>query len=77
MKSLNEKSNADIKNSNFFWLERTPESTVEVAVTKVEKHPPKLDGCVFYTACFFTISSAFLTGGSRSTTIVTPASAKI
>ena len=30
-----------------------------------------------YTACFFTISSAFRTGGNRSTTMVTAASAKI
>ncbi len=38
LQSLNEKSYKDIKNSNFFWLERTPESTVEDRVAQVEKH---------------------------------------
>lgn len=36
--SLNEKSYRDIKNSDFFWLERMPESTVEDTVSQVEKH---------------------------------------
>lgn len=38
LQSLNEKNYKDIKNSDFFWLERTPESTVEDMVTQVEKH---------------------------------------
>ena len=38
LQSLNEKSYKDIKNSNFFWLERTLESTVEDTVAQVEKH---------------------------------------
>lgn len=38
LQSLNEKSYNDIKNSDFFWLERTKESTVENTVAQVEKH---------------------------------------
>ena len=38
LQSLNEKSYTDIKNSDFFWLERTSESTVEGTVAQVEKH---------------------------------------
>ena len=38
LQSLNEKSYMDIKNSDFFWLERTSESTVEDMVVRVEKH---------------------------------------
>lgn len=35
---LNEKRYNDIKNSEFFWLERTPESTVEAVAVQVERH---------------------------------------
>lgn len=38
LKSLNEKHYRDIKESDYFWLERTSESTVEETVEKVEKH---------------------------------------
>lgn len=38
LQSLNEKCYTDIKNSDYFWLERTPESTVEDTVAQVEKH---------------------------------------
>ena len=38
LQSLNEKSYRYIKNIDFFWLERTPESTVEGTVYQVEKH---------------------------------------
>lgn len=38
LQSLNEKNYKDIKNSNFFWLERTPEVTVEDMVAQVENH---------------------------------------
>lgn len=38
LKSLNEKRCSDIKNSNYFWIERTKNSTVDETVRKVEKH---------------------------------------
>lgn len=38
LQSLNEKNYKNIKNSNFFWLERTQESTVQDIVSKVEEH---------------------------------------
>lgn len=38
LKSLNEKHYSDIKESDYFWLERTSASTVEETVEKVEKH---------------------------------------
>ena len=38
LQSLNEKSYKDIKESNYFWLERTANSTVEETVRKVEQH---------------------------------------
>ena len=38
LQSLNEKCYTDIKNSDYFWLERMPESTVEDTVANVEKH---------------------------------------
>lgn len=38
LRSLNEKHYSDIKESGYFWLERTPESTVEETVIKVERH---------------------------------------
>lgn len=38
MKSLNEKRCADIKCSNYFWLERTANSTIDDTVRKVEQH---------------------------------------
>lgn len=38
LQSLNEKAYADIKASQYFWLERTPESTVEETLAKVERH---------------------------------------
>ena len=33
-----QKCYTDIKNSDYFWLERMPESTVEDTVANVEKH---------------------------------------
>jgi len=38
LKSLNEKSYCDIKESGYFWLERTPQSTVRETADKVERH---------------------------------------
>lgn len=38
LKSLNEKSYKAIKDSGYFWIERTPKSTVEETVGKVERH---------------------------------------
>ena len=38
LKSINDKRCNDIKDSNYFWIERTENSTVEETVRKVEKH---------------------------------------
>lgn len=38
LESLNAENYRQIKNSAYFWLERTAESTVEEAVRKVEQH---------------------------------------
>ncbi len=38
LRSLNEKHYSDIKESDYFWLERTSESTVEDTVQKVERY---------------------------------------
>lgn len=38
LRSLNEKNYRNIKESGYFWLERTAESTVEKTVGKVERH---------------------------------------
>ena len=38
LQSLNEKHYRDIKESDYFWLERTKSSTVEDTVRKVEEH---------------------------------------
>ena len=38
LRSLNEKHYCDIKESGYFWLERTPQSTVEETAGKVERH---------------------------------------
>lgn len=38
LKSLNEKAYEQIKNSHYFWSERTENSTVEATVRKVEQH---------------------------------------
>lgn len=38
LKSLNEKSYHDIRDSNYFWIERTENSTIEETVRKVEQH---------------------------------------
>jgi len=38
LQSLNEKAYKDIKASKYFWVERTPESTVEETLAKVEQH---------------------------------------
>ena len=38
LRSLNEKHYSNIKESNYFWLERTSESTVEETAEKVERH---------------------------------------
>ena len=38
LRSLNEKHYRDIKESGYFWLERTPQSTVEETADKVERH---------------------------------------
>ena len=38
LRSLNEKRYNDIKNSGYYWIERTPQSTVSETVRKVEQH---------------------------------------
>ena len=38
LKSLNERLYHDIKHSNYCWIERTPSSTVEATIAKVEQH---------------------------------------
>ena len=38
LKSLNEQRYADIKNSEYFWVERTESSTVEDTLRRVEQH---------------------------------------
>ena len=38
LQSLNEKCYKDIKESSYFWLERTADSTVDETVRKVEQH---------------------------------------
>ena len=38
LKSLNEKRCKDIKSSTYYWIERTPTSTVRETVEKVERH---------------------------------------
>ena len=38
LRSLNEKYYCDIKKSGYFWLERTPQSTVEETTGKVERY---------------------------------------
>ena len=38
LKSLNEKRYTDIKGSNYLWIERTPDSTVDDTVRKVGQH---------------------------------------
>ena len=38
LKSLNEKKYNDIKRSSYYWIERTPKSTVDETVEKVERH---------------------------------------
>ena len=38
LKSLNEKRYNDIKNSGYYWIERTARSTVEETAAKVERH---------------------------------------
>ncbi len=38
LKSINEKRCTDIKGSNYFWLERTVNSTIDDTVRKVEQH---------------------------------------
>lgn len=38
LKSLNENHYHAIKNSDYYWIERTPKSTVEETVRKVEQH---------------------------------------
>ena len=38
LKSLNKKRCKDIKDSDYYWIERTPKSTVEETVGKVERH---------------------------------------
>lgn len=38
LKSLSEKKCNDIKNSNYFWIERTDNSTVNETLRKVEQH---------------------------------------
>ncbi len=38
LKNLNQKRYHDIKGSNYFWMERTPNSTVDETVRKVEQH---------------------------------------
>lgn len=38
LRSLNEKRYSDIKESDYYWIERTSESTVEKTAEKVERH---------------------------------------
>lgn len=38
LRSLNEKHYCDIKESSYFWLERTPQSTVEETTGQVERY---------------------------------------
>lgn len=38
LKSLNEKRYQDIKDSLYYWIERTPESTIDETLEKVERH---------------------------------------
>lgn len=38
LKSLNEKKYKDIKSSIYYWIERTPKSTVDETLEKVERH---------------------------------------
>ncbi|HIS46514.1 MAG TPA: hypothetical protein IAB46_02965 [Candidatus Scybalocola faecigallinarum] len=38
LKSLNEKKYKDIKDSIYYWIERTPKSTVDETLEKVERH---------------------------------------
>lgn len=38
LKSLNEKGYKDIKDSGYYWIERTPESMIDETVGKVEQH---------------------------------------
>lgn len=38
LRSLNEKSYSDIKDSDYYWIERASKSTVEETVEKVERH---------------------------------------
>ncbi len=38
LRSLNEKIYSDIKNSDYYWIERTSKSTIEETVEKVERH---------------------------------------
>lgn len=38
LKSLNEKSYKDIKDSGYCWIERTPNSTVDETAERVERH---------------------------------------
>ena len=38
LKSLNEKKYQDIKASSYYWIERTPQSTVDETLEKVERH---------------------------------------
>ena len=38
LKSLNENHYNAVKSSNYYWVERTPQSTVEETVRKVERH---------------------------------------
>lgn len=38
LRSLNEKSYKDIKDSDYYWIERTPNSTVDETVEKVGRH---------------------------------------
>ena len=38
LKSLNEKRYQDIKDSLYYWIERTPKSTIDETLEKVERH---------------------------------------
>lgn len=38
LKSLNEKGYHDIKDSDYYWIERTPDSTVDETAGKAERH---------------------------------------
>lgn len=38
LKKLDEKGNHDVKDSNYFWIERTENSTIEETVRKAERH---------------------------------------